>query len=146
MSQYTHESNGMTFLCGYDRLDYVFMVVQDTEGEIKYSNMYEIDFTKIKDFSFFTKIAKEKFNVDIPEDIIAKIENDQSGSAEHSTFLQPGFFNELVSVISNSRHVGDDELGAVKEHFDDYDLAFDNDLYLEALMKVNEEWGSTESF
>jgi hypothetical protein len=77
MSQHILNINEKKILCGYDKpLNYVFMLVFDKEDELLYSNINDenIDFTKITDFNYFVNIAKEKFDIDIPEDTKIAIE------------------------------------------------------------------------
>lgn len=53
----------LEFICGYDDiLKYVFMNVSEN-GKLIYDNLNLTNAFEIKDFSFFTNVAREKFGV-----------------------------------------------------------------------------------
>ena len=49
---------------GFDRImNYTFMVIQNKNGEVLYSNLGEESAFEIIDFTYFQNIAQEKFNL-----------------------------------------------------------------------------------
>jgi len=88
MSRYYFDNEKFDVMLGYDENgDYIYLVIDSDPSKYQgnfpfgtdepiYSNLYFDYGTRIKDINFYTKLAKEKFDIDIPKDIIQKINND----------------------------------------------------------------------
>ena len=88
MSQYYVDHEIFDIELGYNANgDYVYMVIESDPERYKgdfpfgtdepvYSNLCFDYGTAIKDISFYAKLAKKKFDIDIPKDILEKINND----------------------------------------------------------------------
>jgi len=88
MSQYYVDHEIFDIELGYNTNgDYVYMVIESDPERYKgefpfgideplYSNLYYDYGTAIKDIGFYVKLAKEKFDIDIPKNILKQISND----------------------------------------------------------------------
>lgn len=78
--------------CGVDKLNFVFMTIQDNETcEFLYSNINDfelkdengnnVDFMSMTNFDYFVQKAKDEFDIEIPQETIDLIQAEQIAKA-----------------------------------------------------------------